>query len=324
MNLHEDKRLFAEIILRASQPVENGGLGINANFIEKDYWITRSLQLLSRSTAKDCAVFKGGTSLSKIYGIGARFSEDVDVAIIHTDDMSDARLKTTIRSVAKSMSEGLEEMNRPGLTSKGSRYRKSYFQYPRIEGILPIGSLLPGQLLIEINSFANPFPFALQPVDSFVKQYLVANKLDDIISDYDMGDFEINVLDKRTTLTEKLVSLIRFSLSENPLQDISAKIRHFYDLHFLLQDVECVKYINTDLFINDFNELLQHDRCQFAKPDGWQHRNISESVLITNWSEMWKRLSTKYQEELPPLAYRQIPSPKAIEGSITTLLSRIV
>ena len=70
MNLHEDKRLFAEIILRASQPVENGGLGINANFIEKDYWNTRSLQLLSRSTAKDCAVFKGGTSLSKIYGIG--------------------------------------------------------------------------------------------------------------------------------------------------------------------------------------------------------------------------------------------------------------
>jgi hypothetical protein len=59
MNLHEDKELFTDIILRASQPVELGGLGINAGFIEKDYWISRSLQLLSRSISATCAVFKG-------------------------------------------------------------------------------------------------------------------------------------------------------------------------------------------------------------------------------------------------------------------------
>ena len=62
MRLHEDKALFAEVILRASQPKENGGIGVNAGFIEKDYWITRALQQMSRSAAKDVAVFKGGTS----------------------------------------------------------------------------------------------------------------------------------------------------------------------------------------------------------------------------------------------------------------------
>ena len=152
MNLHEDKDLFAEIILRASQPKEAGGLGINAGFIEKDYWITRALQQMSRSVAKDVAVFKGGTSLPKVYGIGARFSEDVDVAIVREHDMSDARLKSIIRSTEKAMSEGLTPIERPGLSCKGSRYRKSYFLYPQVEGISPIGGLLTGQLLIEINS----------------------------------------------------------------------------------------------------------------------------------------------------------------------------
>ena len=127
MILHEDKALFAEVILRASQPKENGGIGINAAFIEKDYWITRALQQMSRSAAKDIAIFKGGTSLSKAYGIGARFSEDVDIAVVRNESMTDARMKTVIRSTEKAMSQGLTPIDRPGLTSKGSRYRKSYF-----------------------------------------------------------------------------------------------------------------------------------------------------------------------------------------------------
>ena len=161
MRLHEDKALFAEVILRASQPKENGGIGVNAGFIEKDYWITRALQQMSRSAAKDVAVFKGGTSLSKVYGIGVRFSEDVDVAIVRSDGMTDAGLKTIIRSTEKAMADGLTPIERPGLTSKGSRYRKSYFLYPQVEGIAPIGSMIPGQLekARGIDPFGHaPFP----------------------------------------------------------------------------------------------------------------------------------------------------------------------
>lgn len=112
MRLHEDKALLAEVILRASQPKENGGIGVNAGFIEKDYWITRALQQMSRSAANDVSVFKGGTSLSKVYGIGARFSEDVDVAIVRSDGITDAGLKTIIRSTEKAMAEGLAYTHR--------------------------------------------------------------------------------------------------------------------------------------------------------------------------------------------------------------------
>ena len=189
MKLHEDKALFAEIILRASQPIENGGLGINAGFIEKDYWITKALCQLSRSNAQSYAVFKGGTSLSKIYHIGSRFSEDVDVAIVKPEGMSDAKLKSVIRSTEKSMAEGLTAIERPGLTSKGSRYRKSYYTYPSVEGIAPISTLLYGQLLIEINSFANPYPFGQHIVSSFIRDYLRMGNHDDIIEEFDLGEF---------------------------------------------------------------------------------------------------------------------------------------
>jgi hypothetical protein len=323
MNLHKDKELFSEIILRASQPIESGGLGINAGFIEKDYWITRSLQQLSRSLSADYAVFKGGTSLSKIFLIGARFSEDVDIAIVKDSDMSDAKLKSVIRTTQKAMSDGLDEIDTPGFTSKGSRYRKVYLSYPSVDGIMPMESLLSGQLLLEINSFANPIPFAKHKVSNFIREYLIKSGYPDIISEFDLDVFEINVLDKRTTLTEKLVSLIRFSLSDNFLLDLSSKIRHFYDLHYLCGDSECLAFIQSDSFMETFNQLLEHDRKLFEHPNGWQNRALKESVLIKDLPNVWSSLESKYLQELPSLAYSTIPEATAILDSLKFLISHI-
>jgi predicted nucleotidyltransferase component of viral defense system len=40
----------------------------------KDYWVTYLLYRLSRSAYADKVVFKGGTSLSKVHQLIARFS----------------------------------------------------------------------------------------------------------------------------------------------------------------------------------------------------------------------------------------------------------
>ena len=73
MNLHEDERAFKEMLMVASHPVEEGGIGVKLEFLEKDYWVTRSLKMLAKSRFVDQAVFKGGTSLSKACGVGYRF-----------------------------------------------------------------------------------------------------------------------------------------------------------------------------------------------------------------------------------------------------------
>lgn len=62
--------------------------------IEKDFWICWTLKaLFSIDAVKDHLTFKGGTSLSKIYHVIERFSEDIDLSlektIFNLDDASD-------------------------------------------------------------------------------------------------------------------------------------------------------------------------------------------------------------------------------------------
>lgn len=47
MRLHTDRQLFKDAINFASRPATDGGLGISPLFIEKDYWVSRSLKLMA-------------------------------------------------------------------------------------------------------------------------------------------------------------------------------------------------------------------------------------------------------------------------------------
>jgi predicted nucleotidyltransferase component of viral defense system len=53
-------------------------LGQQATALEKDVWICWTLQILFSLPDRHPMAFKGGTSLSKVYGVIERFSEDGD------------------------------------------------------------------------------------------------------------------------------------------------------------------------------------------------------------------------------------------------------
>lgn len=319
MNLHNNPQLYADIIDAASRPKEQGGLGILAPFIEKDYWITRALKLMSDTDVSDKATFKGGTSLTKCYSIGNRFSEDVDVAISEAWTLSGNQLKNLIKKLSKAMSDGLREIPKP-TTSKGSHYHKAYYSYSGIVNDNPLVSINSGELLIEINSFANPYPRERRCVSSFIYDFLSENRATDIIEDYDLEPFEVFVLDKRRTFTEKIVSLFRASLADTPLSEIRAKIRHFYDLHHLWHDEECRGYVQSKRFKKEFEGLIEHDRLQFKEPTGWQNRPLSASPLITDFETLWEVLYPIYNGELTGLAYASIPHPHEISQSLKEIL----
>lgn len=321
MRLHENKQLFAQAITAAGRPIENGGLGIKPLFIEKDYWISRSLKLMAQGDSDNRAIFKGGTSLSKAYGIGARFSEDIDVAISEAWTLNGNQLKNLIRFTAHNMTDGLTETVIPGLTSKGSHYHKAFYTYPRVVENLPSGAIKAGQILVEINSFANPYPFEMRELRSFLTDYLLMTHNETIIEEYDMQPFTVAVLDKRRTLTEKLVSLIRYSLATDYIPQLRNKIRHFYDLHFLLQDAEVAEYPKSPTFKDDFNTLLLHDQSQFSKPEGWQVKATNDSPLIADFDNVWQSLENTYLSELPELAYKEIPFSQQIKDSLQQILS---
>lgn len=74
-----------------------------------------------------------------------------------------------------------------------------------------------GQIQIEINTYANPYPYINKEISSFLAEYLVTIGRIDLIEQYNLKSFSINVLDKRRTTVEKLVSLFRFSFRLIPL-----------------------------------------------------------------------------------------------------------
>ena len=64
MNLHSDKEAFKEIIALAAEH-----FGYEQSHVEKDYWVSKILRDISMSEYADKTYFKGGTSLSKAYGL---------------------------------------------------------------------------------------------------------------------------------------------------------------------------------------------------------------------------------------------------------------
>lgn len=57
------------------------GFGLGA-VVEKDFWVCWALkQIFSHPDRRDKLLFKGGTSLSKVFGLIDRFSEDIDLVL---------------------------------------------------------------------------------------------------------------------------------------------------------------------------------------------------------------------------------------------------
>jgi len=317
MKLHENQKLFIQLLNFSANTLK-----IRPEFIEKDYWITHALQRMAQNENADIVVFKGGTSLSKAYHLTNRFSEDIDIAVVDTDSFSKNQLKMLIKRLAKDMATDLQEIVIPNVTSKGSRFYKAIYQYQNLVG-LTSSAVKTGQLLIEINTYANPYPYIKQEFSSFLADYLTTINRQDLIEQYDLKPFEINVLDKKQTLVEKLVSLIRFSFEDDVVKSIASKIRHFYDLYYLANDKECAEYLQSSEFKKDLSELLIHDQQEFDRPYGWQTKTIKESPLFKEFSTLWTILSVVYQNELAPLAFSEIPDEKLIAESFMKILKQL-
>lgn len=313
MKLHHDNKLLSDTLRAASQHLD-----IKLEFIEKDYWITLVLSRLSVSKYVSESIFKGGTSLSKGYNLIERFSEDIDIAIKKGNTKTGNEIKTMIRTIEKEITTDLTELQMDSVTSKGSRFRKSVFEYVSIDK-----GNQNNKLIVEINSFTNPFPFQLLPIQSFVFDFLTQTGNEHYIDRYDLQPFKVNVLSKEQTLLEKVVSLIRFSFETKYIESISRKIRHFYDIYFLLRNPECVEFVASDAFRQKFIEILKHDQEMFDEPLGWQNKSVVESPLITDFGNIWEQLKYKYQAELSAFAYRTIPDEEDIAKSFIGLINKI-
>ncbi|MDD4516447.1 nucleotidyl transferase AbiEii/AbiGii toxin family protein [Massilibacteroides sp.] len=85
--------------------------GIVDNAVEKDYWVSMVLRAIFSLPYATAFVFKGGTSLSKGWGLIERFSEDIDLVIdpkhLGFADVATKSQRTKLRKDSKKFIDGI-------------------------------------------------------------------------------------------------------------------------------------------------------------------------------------------------------------------------
>jgi len=84
-------------------------------YVEKDYWVTYALYDIVKNEVGKETVFKGGTALSKCFGLIDRFSEDIDLIVLRKKNETGNLLKTKIKKISKCVSNVLPEIDVEGI-----------------------------------------------------------------------------------------------------------------------------------------------------------------------------------------------------------------
>lgn len=313
MNIHLDEKAFKALIANTANFLQ-----MNQAFIEKDYWVTFVLKKLSKSQHKDNFIFKGGTSLSKAHKIIERFSEDVDLAVIVNENLSSNQLKKLIDTTSKELTKDFEEVHLDGVTSKHSRFRKTAHKYPIITESTLYGEVLTN-LILEINSFAQPHPNQLMEIEPYITTFLKSINQEEFIKKHELEPFQIRVLGLDRTLGEKILALIRASHSEKPLEQLKNKIRHVYDIYMILQNEEMKTFLESQDFFTLLTAVQSDDAKNSEFQGDWTKEKLSDSLIFGKIDTTWEQLSHTYQNNFPSLVYGKVPNQEKIKTILKTI-----
>lgn len=300
MRLHEDTEAFSELVQATAKAV-----GLPEVYIEKDYWVTKALKHLSESAHVNEVVFKGGTSLSKAYRLVERFSEDIDLAVF-AGDKGDSARKALLKGVEVAVANSLTEIEDDPRVSKGSKYRKTVYQYPRSVDGAEFGQASP-ELMIEVNAFTHPEPYELRQIQTLIAETLPKLERADLIARFGLEGFSVNVLSVRRTLVEKMLGLIKDSYSPAPVARLSGRIRHLYDICLILRQHEYKAFVQSDEFIPLCAICIAEEKAgQFENSDYFE-RPLAGAPLFLDFEKWREPLEATYKGVFSNLVYGELP-----------------
>lgn len=110
LNSTERKELFSETA---------ANLGMTAAIVEKDFWVTWTLgKIFSNPDLSSNLKFKGGTSLSKVFGLIERFSEDIDLILNWKSLTTENPQENRSKKKQKKLVENIRETGREYIEKK--------------------------------------------------------------------------------------------------------------------------------------------------------------------------------------------------------------
>ncbi len=294
---------------------------IDITLIEKDYWIKHALYSLHQQGID--FELKGGTSLSKGYGIIDRFSEDIDIHIrsnfgLQTEGKED---KPEIKNARKNFYDllaksivinGIVSVERDYEFDDLDKYRSggirlNYISYtPTLEG-------LKDGILLEAG-FDTVTPNNPLTISSWIWNHLVSLNLhNNYIDNTAVG---VACYHPGYTLVEKLQTIIRkFRNNSNPNNtDDKNFMRQYYDVYCLLGKPEIINFIGS-------LEYLSHKAARIKGVDNRIPLN-EHPALCLNDLEIRTSFKNRYLSTAK-LYYNGQPDFEEILARIKTYLPRL-
>jgi len=316
MKLHENKTLFRQAIQFTADQMK-----IPVIYVEKDYWVTFALHTIFNSDLGKDTVFKGGTALSKCFSLIERFSEDIDLVVLRREGETDSMLKTKIRNISKIIEPVLPEVEIPGITNKRGMNRKTAHSYNRdFHGDY---GQVRDVLVLESTWLGYYEPCTQKSLVSFVGKMMLTNGQKEIAEAHGLIPFDIMVLEPIRTICEKIMSLVRFSYGENPVEDLKKKIRHTYDLHQLLQQKEFSEFFNSPEFDKMLLKVANDDVISFRNNNQWLVHHPCDAMVFAKLEDVWKELDPVYKGEFKNLVYGELPDSSSILATMKMIKERL-
>ena len=240
--------------------------------VEKDLWVMIALQAIFSTEVAEHLVFKGGTSLSKAWGIIERFSEDIDLAIDRSFfGFEGALTRTQVKNLRKASCKYIDEKFhtylKEALIKNGvSEFELSVTEFEesdtdplalelRYKSLVEQQEYLQPRILIEISSRSLIEPYEIKELSSVISEVYPGETFID-------KPVKIPTVTPTRTLIEKM-----FLLHEEFQKPKERKIRsermtrHLYDIARLMETRYLEEAINDK---NLYNTIIDH-RSQLTR-----------------------------------------------------------
>lgn len=265
MRLNDDLNLFKATVNNTAN-----NLGIADVYVEKDYWIFLLIKEIFKNKERGY-VFKGGTSLSKCYGLINRFSEDIDISYsMSFDSINSGEIKRKFKGITKA----IKEIGLPIENADKLRWNRYFNQF-----ICPYESsfdskTIEKKVIIELAAQTPSFPSEQRIISSFIGEYFQRNNREDLIEQYGLEPFAIEVQSLSRTFIDKTFAICDYYLSKR----CARHSRHLYDISKLMDVVDLDEKL-SDLF-NAVKEYRKKIRVCYSARDNHKLFGILNKIIV--------------------------------------------
>ena len=259
MYFHENEFQFQSFI-RIIKEREN----IDADIIEKDYYVCTVLKELAKQQDYLKAYFKGGTAVYKILDTMNRFSEDIDLTVEVVKEESNNSNKTRLKKSALGYKIPGLELDKDK-TKDVKQSITAYYKYNTLFKYEENPLHKPGEIQIEATSFTVSEPIEVHTIEPIIYKYANKQEKDMLSKEFDIAPFEIKVQKIERIFIDKLFAAELY-FEKEMYMDLSK-----YDLAILFKTKRIQQFFKN---IGEFEKIVEYKREEEIYRKGGVNKNI--------------------------------------------------